>query len=202
MNKKFAFTLAEILVCLMIIGVIAGIFMKNIKGESFTKKSYIANAYKVINAFDQASTKIIETDPTSCPTGTFLTKAAGLKDPEYTFSNSAGGNANTSEVLKVYSKFIKFEQSSINFCDYTGYCTDTSIKGGRLHGNVYMGIKVGGSAANCPSYYLPNASGAITVGANTKCWGNLYIDVDGLKGPNKLGEDVFIFGLGARGIAR
>ena len=32
-------------------------------------------------------------------------------------------------------------------------------------------------------------------------WGKLYIDVDGNKGPNQLGKDVFVYGLNEIGVA-
>ena len=35
-----------------------------------------------------------------------------------------------------------------------------------------------------------------------KCWGSVYIDTSGTKGPDALGQDVFVFGLNSQGVAR
>jgi len=191
-----AFTLAEVLICLMIIGVMAIIMIRNLRTKDFTEKSYIAGGYKAIESVQQASLKIRDIETASCPTGSFMVNVAGTW--EYALVNASGANANTTEVLNLYDSYLKLENTGLNFCDYTGYCSNDSIKGAKLPGNTYIGFETTG-VINCPSYYLPNSS-SLTAGKG-KCWGKLYIDVDGPKGPNQLGKDVFVMGLNEDGVA-
>lgn len=195
-NPKNAFTLAEVLICLMIIGVIAVVMIKNLRTQDFTEKSYIANGFKALETVQQASLKIRDLENTSCPMGSFMVNVAGTYD--YTLVNASGTNANTTEVLNLYNNYLKLESVGINFCDYTGYCSNSAIKGAKLPGNVYIGFEVT-SVTNCPNYYLPNSSTLLT--GEGKCWGKLYVDTDGPKGPNQLGKDVFVMGLNEKGVA-
>lgn len=196
MNKKQAFTLAEILICLVIIGFIALIMIKNVKTKDFTEKTYIASAFKAFESVQQASVKIRDSETESCPTGSFMVNVAG--DWEYTLVNSSGINANTEEVLNLYGNYLKFENIGINFCDYTSFCSDEEIKGAKLPGNMYIGFEVT-EIEDCPDYYMPNT--ATIINGSGKCWGKLYVDVDGTKGPNTLGKDVYVIGLNESGLA-
>lgn len=213
MNKKSAFTLAEILICLTIIGVMGAVFMLNVKSDKFDEKAIIAHANKAISAIDQASMKILEIETESCSTGTFMTKAAGLSKPEYTISNSSGGYADANDVLALYSKYIKFDKNNLNYCEYSPthtVCengTNTTIKGGKLPGTeVYIGFKISaytknGNLSECVTqYYIPGQSNYIQ--GNGYAWGWVYIDTNGKKGPNKSGKDVFYYCLNETGIVR
>lgn len=195
--KLKAFTLAEVLICLMIIGALAIIMVQNVKTKDFTEKGYIANAFKAMEAVQQASVKIRDIENTACPTGSFMVEV--VDDWEYALVNSSGSNANTAEVLDLYSNYIKFEDSGFKFCDHTGYCSDNDdILGAKLAGGIYLGFEVT-AIGDCPDYYMPNTAEMLS--AKGKCWGNLYIDVDGEKGPNQLGKDVFVIGLNESGLA-
>ena len=194
-NYKKAFTLAEVLICLMIIGVLAAIMIKNIKTKDFTEKGYIASAYKALESVQQASLQICELETTSCPMQSYMVNVAG--DWEYTIVNASGTNANTEEILNLYDNYLKLEDTGINFCDYTPYCNSDSIKGAKIAGNGYIGFEVT-EVQTCPDYYLPNSTTLMK--GEGKCWGKFYFDADGKKGPNELGKDVFVFGLGERGL--
>ena len=213
MYKKLGFTLAEILICLTIIGIMGAIFMINVKNEKFDEKATIANANKAISAIDQASMKILEIETESCPTGAFMTKPAGLSKPEYTITNASGGPADANEVLALFGKYIKFDKTNLNYCDYSPahtVCengTNTTIKGGKLPGSeVYIGFKVSalttsGNLSDCGvQYYIPGAENYIP--GNGYTWGWVYIDTNGKKGPDKSGKDVFYYCMGETGIAR
>ncbi len=196
MKNKKAFTLAEVLVCLMIIGVLAAVMIQNIKTKDFTEDGYTATALKILDNVQQASLKIRELEPERCPTGSFMVDVAG--DWEFTLVNDSQTALNTSEVLNLYGNYLKFEETDLNFCDHTPYCSDDDIKGAKLAGNSYIGFEVG-AIEDCPDYYMPNTDTIIS--GKGKCWGKLYIDVDGSKGPNTLGKDVYVIGLNENGIA-
>lgn len=215
MFKKSAFTLAEVIICLMIISVIAVIMITNVNYKQFDEKANIANGLKVIDIIDQATTEILEVETNSCPSGSFMTNSAGTF--EFTTMNEAGTDpANINDIIALFSKHLKFEKQNIDFCSHTPYCknaglTGKNIKGGMLPGNIYLGFELT-DVTNCPDFYMPNSADLITapLTLNTlngnfetaKCWGKLYVDVNGDKAPNEFGQDVFIFGLNGRGIAR
>ncbi len=206
---KKAFTLAEILIVVMIVGFIAMALIKALSNNSYTEKAMHANALKTITAIEQASAEIKDTEHTQVPTGAFMEYVTG--QATYTTYNASGSaQATASDIVTLFSKHLKFEKEGINFCDYSS-CSDASVKGAKMVGDVYIGF--GNIAiANCPSYRLPNEttdSPAPTyLNPNTrnfetqKCWGKVYIDVNGKNGPNTQGKDIFIFGMGANGLAR
>ena len=227
MKKYTAFTMAETLLTMTIIGVLAIFSIKNLKSKEIEAKTFAANTFKVMEFMQQASAKIAGSEPDLCPDGAFITKVlmsnasavSNKSNPyeyEYSFySNVANGTfANTADTLNIFGNYLRFEQKNLDFCKYTKYCdnSNTSIKGAKIAGNIYIGFEVYANSAstlqNCPTeYYLPNHNAPynaikVTKNANevNKCWGNFYVDVDGTKSGGVLGQDVFIWGLGSHGI--
>lgn len=193
---KNAFTLAEVLVCMVIIGILAIIMVQNVKTKDFTEKGYVANALKIIENVQQASLKIREIEKTNCPMASFMINI--MDTWEYALVNSSGNSASATDVINLYAKYLKFENKGLKFCDYTSYCSNDNIIGAKIPPGSYIGIEIT-SIANCPSYYVPGST--TTTPGKGKCWGKLYIDVDGNKGPNQHGKDVFVYGLNEIGIA-
>jgi len=207
--KKFAFTLAEIMLSMMVIGILSIIMLRNIKPQNFTEKSYVASANKLVSLYQDATLKIQEFDSNVCPNGKLMTKIGN--DWHITLYNADKEEIDAQEMIELYGNFIKFESDSFEFCDNTTYCSDDSIIGARLPGNMYLGFEVLDSIGDCPSYYLPGnetINPAPTVfnvvsgeQETAQCWAKYYIDVDGKKGPNALGKDVFVFGIDDKGLA-
>lgn len=210
--KNHAFTIAEVVIAMTIVGILAVLLLTTINNKSLDDKTSIAQAYKVLDSFEQASAKIRDMEPDKCPTGAFIAEVTGSY--EFALINSDGTTMNTAQVYELYSKYLKFSNTSpIDFCANTGYCTlvneaaeddedkiDTNnIKGAKLPTGAYIGFEVTG-IADCPDYYLPEYEDIKT--GEGKCWGKLYVDTNGTKEPNELGKDVFIFGLGEGGIVR
>ncbi len=203
MNKKNGFTLVEILICLILIGVLSAAMIANMKVKRFDDQTMLANIFKAVDAIDGATTKIIELETEKCPTGSLITNVTGT--PTFTFVNNSGTNMTTNEVVDLYGNYLKYEETGFNFCDKTSYCTKASItdtdkiKGAKLPGDIYIGFEVT-DIIDCPNYYLPNSSTETT--GRGKCWGKTYIDINGSEAPNELGKDVFIYGLNGKGIAK
>ena len=209
---KKGFTLAEILITLFLIAVIVAIVLKNIKLSSYEEKSTITKALKAMDAIEQASYHIRDFEQNSCPTRSFMENIAGKYT--YTLMNNKGNKpANASDIVALYGKYIRYQNTSLNFCEYSGYCNNnTAIKGAKLVGGTYIGFENKANIFNCPKYYLPNDSTKLNTPTMlnlkngnmeaSKCWGNVYIDVNGEKAPNTLGKDVFVFGLNGMGIAK
>lgn len=208
--KSKAYTLAEILLVIVIIGVLSSLMIANLKTDKQINKTYIAKVMKVINDFEGASAEIMSIDTTRCPMGTFIGNLAGVE--EFVLMDESGSNvANATDAVDTFANFIKFQQKGISFCNFTSYCNDANIIGAKYTGDIYVGIEKFEALEDCPEYKLPNMA---NMAANfpapknhitdtvEKCWGKLYIDADGPNGPNTFGNDVFIFGLGKNGIAR
>ncbi len=198
---KKAFTLVEILACLIIISVIAiaMIHALNISDDDAYENLAKVKASKAIALVDEASQKIREMELTKCPMKVFMMETT-TGNWEYTLVNASNEAASTSDVYSLYADYIKFIEGNLNFCDYTSKCNDSNIKGGKITGNVYIGFEVLSSISNCPNYYRPDSEGAIT--GKGKCWGKVYIKVyDNSRYSDELGKDVFIIGLNANGVA-
>ena len=127
---KKGFTLAEVLVCMVIIGILAIIMVQNVKTKDFKEQGYIANALKIAENIQQASLKIREIEKTNCPMASFMVDIMGTW--EYALINSSGNNATASDVINLYAKYIKFENTGLKFCDYTSYCSDDKIIGAKV----------------------------------------------------------------------
>ena len=208
--KNKAFTLAEILISLTIIGIISILMIKNADTTQIKGKMNTAKAYKVFNAFDNASIQIRELNKVNCPMGTFIVSSGKNSSGNYVLEKAlidSGKDAvDSQEALDIYGEQIKFSQTGINFCEYSGYCDEstTDIAGVKMPGDIYVGMEVT-NIGDCPSYYFPEINSQLTVRNNIdntkpQCWAKLYVDVNGKEDPNTLGEDVFIYGIDAYGI--
>ena len=217
--KKNAFTLAEILIVLIIMGIIAVMMIANIKSDGFSEKANIAKAYKVINAFDEAAGNIRDINNPKCPTGSFIYRDGKNANGTYGYSIGLVLPASNKEqaVLDIFGEFIKFEKTGLNFCDYTKYCDSvnasaasdsdkiTNVPAAKFSKDIYAGIKILPAIENCPDFYLPESDVKLTPRTSIrdgapKCWAKLYVDVNGIDAPNTLGKDVFVFGLDEFGV--
>ena len=200
--KKIAFTLAEILLVTIIIGVIAIIMYELLDdvNSSLHYKMSVSKVLKARDAVQKALTEIRLFEKTKCPMQAFMVNSAGTW--EYTLVTGSGGTGlATDGFLTLMQSYLKFQQVPVNFCDYTDYCNDNTIKGGKIFDDTYIGFKIYGNAiADCPNYYMPGSEEIIE--GRGKCWGTLYIKLADLNNvDNALGKDVFIFGLGENGLA-
>ncbi len=210
---KKAFTLVEVIVVFIVIGILAMVLFKNIKPNSLKPQEMTALAFKGLRAVEHAMSNVMEIDKANCPMGVFLVKKAGANNFTMQLKDNSGNSIDATEVANLFGKYIKYETAVGNFCSNTPYCSSTGIKGAKIAGtSMYIGFEVFSSVTNCPSYRLPNETSDTPAptryNKNTatydtaQCWGKVYIDVNGIDTPNAYGQDVFIFGMGENGIAR
>lgn len=195
--KKKAFTLAEIIFCMILICFMYLIVLYNIKTEGINDKAIIATANKTVSSIDEASLKLRGTS--NCPNGSLMDNVAGTS--ELGIINDDGTTPDASDIINIYSKFLKFTKKGINFCDYTTYCQNAdieTIEGAKLPGDVVIGIEVLEEIETCPDYKTIDTKE--TIEGKDQCWGKLYIDVNSKKEPDTLDKDVFIFGLDKNGV--
>ncbi len=206
-NKKLAFTLTEIMLAIVIIGIVAACLARSIMNNNYDEKGNTMMAFKAIETVSSISSQIRQTETEVVPTGKFMVKNAG-GTYEYTVLSTKGGGAlaDVTELANLFGDYMKKDGNVINFCSVSGACSDENIKGFRLPGNLYLGFEKYSSIQDCPSFYMPDnkttsiSAGKYFDGTTKKCWGRLHIDTNGAKGPNKLNEDYYIFGMDENGV--
>lgn len=193
--KKIAFTLIELSVCMIIIGFIAITVINNHRNNSIEEKAFLPKARKTISALQNASQQIRLSS--NCPTKNFIIESLGTW--HFALMNSdETATADIEDIIEMYGYYMKYQNSSINFCDYTDYCSDSNIKGAKLPDGTYIGFELYNTIKTCPNYIIPENTTNTT--GKGMCWGAVYLDTNGKNKPNTLGKDVYMFGLGEYGL--
>ena len=181
LTRKSAFTLAEVLITLGIIGIVAAMTLPALIQSHREKQtvSQLKKFYSVMsNAFLLAYNEHGALDDW------------GISNNDNTDAEAANGFKNTFiKYIKPYlkvTKFCEFGDASCEKSPYSIYSLD-----GTAHIVEY--------AKFLPHLVLADGSSIIHLwftgtNYNTK-YGEIYVDLNGLKNPNKLGEDIFVFGL-------
>lgn len=186
-----AYTLAEVLIVMSIIGVLAVITVTSMNTEKHRENINKAKVMKAIEVVNNASVSIMQ-DNNVCPDGKLITGALGQSN-EYGIV-TASSTPTDEEVLNEYKKYIKFLSTS-----------GTPVAKGTLAGGTTITFAVISPIGDCPNYTNPENGEAITVvagsdGNKPKCWATITIDANGSEGPNTNGEDRFTFGIGENGV--
>lgn len=165
MKKILAFTLAEVLVTLGIIGVVSAMTVPTLM-QNHQRKTYVTQLHQVYNLFQQA----------------FL---------QYTNDKNAlnlheAGLTSVAEVNNFMKTYFKVVQSCTNFtdCFYNGQYRN--LNGTNLtNGNYWPG-------SNAPCFVLANgASVCVEHSKYHTSYGHITIDINGKSGPNIAGRDLF-----------
>ena len=157
---KPAFTLAEVLVTLGIIGVVSAMTVPSLM-QNHQRKTYVTQLHKVYNEFSQAFIR-------------FQTDKNALNLKEAGFSSQDDVNS----FIKSYFKVVKE-------CDSMDDCFAEEYR--KINGNVTLDWE-----ANIKSFVLANGASirpAYSYAGNKIL--NIAVDINGLKGPNIVGRDLF-----------
>lgn len=170
MKKIKAFTLAEVLVTLGIIGVVSAMTVPTLM-QNYQKKSYVTQLHKVYNEAQQVALQYI-TDNNAIN----LTEA-GLNSQD--------------KVNEFVSKYFKIVQTCENqltpcFANEYRYINGNVVSGHTVTINSY----VIASGASIRAMYAKENQKVI----------NLLVDTNGQKGPNILGRDAFFMAIYNNGI--
>ena len=200
MNKSFAYTLAESLIVIAIVGIMYVIVLhvlrpNNIKHEALTKAG--SNLYIQI---DFATKQMLAKNTKNY----ILTR---LKDSSGEFSVESSSSA--SRLLAIYKKRLSgirktpdatylnlaLQDSSNN---KVGNLKVSSFQGFTLKNDAYFGIKLNNNCTTTESYiYNPSMPNKRT---QAKSCGLIFFDVNGQDLPNNLGVDQYIISIGKNGI--
>ena len=169
-NFKKGFTLAEVLVTLAIIGVVSALTVPGLM-NSYQKQTYVTQLHKFYNEMTQALTQY-KTDK----------NALNLKEAGFT------SQANVNTFVETYFKVI-------NSCDQWNPCfedisTYKYLSGGSIGNRANPKSYTLASGASIRPYYYVEGEKLI----------NLFVDINGPKGPNILGRDLFFMGIYSNGM--
>ena len=188
--KKCAFTLAEVLITLGIIGVVAAITLP-ILIQNYQKTVWVNQLKKSVSVLENGFKLAMAEDEVDKLNNTMLWQSAG--------SNCTGGvtDSNCSAFFDNLKKYIKITldtvPSNVTFTNLNDSNSLTWI------GNPDKAVSL---AHGAQIYFIHNITQ--TPGSG---WGaphaniaNIFIDVNGKQKPNKLGRDLFYFGVVESGL--
>lgn len=171
-NRLKAFTLAEVLVTLGIIGVVASMTMPTLVGN-YQKKSYVTQLQKVYSQLQQAALKYKNDKNAINLREAGLTSQAEIK-------NFLHDNFN---VVADCGSAVKEPCFSATYTDLNGTSHNTNDSWGAASSvTLSSGVSI---ILDYPAYYT------LTVDGVTSHYGHMVIDVNGPKGPNRGGRDIF-----------
>ena len=195
-NFKKAFTMAEAILVMTILGIIATIMITTIKPAEFKKQGFRTLSKKVLSGIDTATTQIIIND-TKLGTFDSLIKSDGT---------STSFSADPSATLEYYKKYlttIRTEVPDTSFCKKgpeTGVFTNVAAV--YLKDGACIGIVADATTYNSETGYAKTIFPGETTPAVTKniTQGLILFDINGEEEPNTIGEDGFVLPVGTAGI--
>lgn len=182
--KKVAFTLAEVLITLGIIGVVAALTMPNLIVK-YQKMQYITALKKFVSVFEQATHQMMaDTDCNDL-------QCTGFFDGDPTdekYNNELEKN------IKKYFKVIKVCKYGDKSCEKMAYALNGNPVAKRFDGGFTF-ITVDGILVNISPPFICRGSSKLL-----KCGFNVDIDVNGIKKPDIIGRDIHYFRLAQNGV--
>ncbi|EKE04430.1 MAG: hypothetical protein ACD_20C00081G0013 [uncultured bacterium] len=181
-NKK-AFTLAEVLVTLAIIGVIASLVIPSLIAN-IEKQGYISRLQRAMAAGDAALRKAAlencgTTDLSCIYTGNALTIGDAIAAQYNVLKNCK--NTSGQGCFVVFNSYIDGTGGILDLDNDSNYYKFITTDG--------MSVAIQRSSSKCTTNYGLNANSP-----TTKTCGQFYVDLNGPdKGPNYSGKDVFWF---------
>lgn len=180
-NKKFAFTLAEVMITLSLIGAIATLTLSTV-GASIQQRARLAQFRTAYSKMENAIRSIILDEEKIhncylCPPDNYKTRHA---------LNMSGCSAKTDQCTD-FTKLFLANLGAVHFCE------NSPVDEGCIPANYPKAPE-----SECfqtyesgKAYVLDNSMILFTEGDLTL----FALDVNGRKGPNKWGQDIFAFSL-------
>lgn len=202
-SHRVAFTLAEVLITLGIIGVVAAMTLPTIIAN-YKKQVYVTQLKKTVSTWEQGFQKMLADDGVD-----------SLKDTE-TFKSINGSSCDLStskETCAIFydnlNKLISINSitsaGNVNYKYKYIHKGSSSYYPGNSSSNIIIFLKDGSSIHNFRFLKTPSSSSysceQIKRAGGKMCekMGTLSVDVNGLKGPNIEGRDIFDFYISGTG---
>lgn len=186
MSKRFAFTLAEVLITLSIVGIVAAMTIPTLIQKQQEQANVVA-LKKIYSTFSQAYTSAVQENGTP---------------------DSWGLSTNgTVKLINMLAPYLNTTKTCVD-PDYTGCFPDVDYKyvsgsGGAGNLNTTASGKAALSDGSLIIAQIHNANCASNRGStpalSTVC-ASLFVDINGFKNPNQMGMDYFRFYLTKNGI--
>lgn len=181
-SKLKAFTMAEAILVMTILGIIATIMITTLKPAQFKDQGLEIMARKVMSEIDTAVTQILINDSKDGSFNQLLLPGESTVEFLSTDINA---------VTKVFKKYLTTTRKAVNsssFC-YQQFGTEFFLKDGACIGLIkYNGISNAMYPGESATVVVSNAIGAIIV------------DTNGYSEPNAPFKDQFVFPIGNEGI--
>ena len=179
LKQKAAFTLAEVLITLGIIGVVAALTMPSLIAN-YQKSQFEAGVKKMASVVGQAVTKLMADEGVNTVTETSL-----LYDPTedgdwYTMSKLGG------EFLDKYFNVV-------SKCDTSEQCFGETYKLASKNSTGSPSAFYGFSEGACR--ILADGTSICVVAGYDSSAAEVYFDLNGKRGPNRAGYDLFFFSI-------
>ncbi|MBQ8475724.1 type II secretion system protein [bacterium] len=190
--KKRAFTMAEAVLVMTILGIIATIMITTLKPAEFKEKGLSVLAKKVMSEIDTATTQILLNNSSD---GTMSNLYIPGSSTLFNVGTSAVNTTNSENLGKLYKKYLTATRKACNSDAACGACNNYSNKF-FLKDGVCIGISAGKPASAVNTWFPGEANDTV----ETPGYGVIFFDVNGTEEPNTLGKDRFLMPLGAEGI--
>ena len=186
MRVKKAFTMAEAILVMTILGIIATIMITTLKPAEYKDKGLAILAKKVLSEIDTATTQILINNSSG---GTMSTLYVPGSSTIFSFATSTQ-NAN---VGKLYKKYLTATRQACNnsSCPCNGYSNKFYLKDGAC-----MGITAGAPSANVNTWF----PGETNFTSMKPSHGLIFFDTNGEEEPNVMGKDQFLLPINTAGI--
>ena len=172
-SKMKAFTLAEVLLVVAIIGITAAIALPNLS-QNVDEDKYIMLTKTTYNELDTAFSRML----------TNKSIAEIIDD--------AGATTSAAKAKAIVDELSKYIKMGTNCGNEITKCHNSSKKYVEYDGSSIEDKTFGKSFSDAAAAFtLPSGAVAIIYNYDTSNAFNIYFDVDGVKGPSKKGVDIF-----------
>ena len=187
-RTKRAFTMAEAVLVMMILGIIATIMITTLKPTEYRDKALVVLSKKILGQIDTATTQILVNNTRE---GKFDKLLLNQGKGEASFSYAENG-ANVKKLYQMYLVAIRKDTKGVK-CKYSTSGDDANAF--FLKDGSYMAIITGKNSSLNTIFPGETVEKTSTVGL-----GAIYFDVNGEDEPNLRGKDQFVIPIGAEGI--